>query len=381
MKHTFFYFLFLSLFLLSCSSSPQRNMIEGTAIDFGKLSSVNAADLISDESYVALETNPNSLIGNIDQIEIYDEKIYILDSRNTNALYVFTINGKFITKLEGTGNGPGEFISPHSFWIDPNGYIFILDRQLSRLLKFQLKDLAFIDNVTLPSPAPLSFAVLPEKNRYVYYYPLRQEDFYDGKQYIIADNKGNVINSFYKASASGKILHGCPFNFYQIDGKIRTYPYFSGNVYELDEDVLNCCYTFAWGNLRLPPEELFQQYDNSEPIMKEILTGNNEWIRLLYVYELPQTLLVKYYIKKDFYLSIWHKDSNKIINVKADKINDNMGMGGKFPLPLTTYGNQFVGQINPANLVESNVINERLGTLSNQVSEEDNPILVFYSLK
>lgn len=295
MKHTsLYYFLFLSLFLLSCSSSPQRNLVEGTAINFGELSSINATDLISDESYIALETNPNSLIGNIDQIEIYDEKIYILDSRNTSALYVFTINGKFITKLEGTGNGPGEFISPHSFWIDPNGYLFILDRQLSRLLKFQLKDLAFIDNITLPSPAPLSFAVMPGKDRYVYYYPLRQEDFYDGKQYIIADKKGNVIKSFYKAPASGKILHGCPFNFYQFNGKIRTYPYFSENVYELDEDVLNCCYTFSWGDLRLPPEELFQQYDNSGPIMKEILTGNNEWIRLLYVYELPQTLLVKY---------------------------------------------------------------------------------------
>ena len=41
--------------------------------------------------------------------------------------------------------------------------------------------------------------------------------------------------------------------------------------------------------------------------MKEILTGENDWIRLLYVYETNQMLVVKYYIKRDLYLSIRDK--------------------------------------------------------------------------
>ena len=164
------YFAGLICLLMGCS---RPNVVSSTAaevIDFGNLKSVNAAELISVCSYVALESSENSLVGNIGQIEICGNRIYILDNK-MNTFNVFGMDGKFVMKLEGHGNGPGEFISPHSFWIDKHGHVLILDRQLNRLLKYRLTDLKYIGDVTLPAPSPLSFAAMQDSGMYIYYYP------------------------------------------------------------------------------------------------------------------------------------------------------------------------------------------------------------------
>lgn len=376
--------LFISLFLVvAITVTFQFNRIDKTAelvVDFGNPKSINATELISDCSYVALESSESSLLGNIGQIEIYNDRIYILDDK-TNAFYVFAMDGKFIMKLEGMGNGPGEFISPHSFWIDKSGYIFILDRQLNRLLKYSLNNLEFADDITLPAPSPLSFAVMPNQDLYIYYYPVRQKDAFSGQQFIVADRAGTVVRSFYDAPLTGKILHGSSANFYLFNNQIRTYPHFSNQVYELSSDSLNSCYTFSWGDMGFPPSELFQKYDGSGEVMKEILTGEDDWIRLLYIYELPQMLAVKYYVKRDLYLSVWNKKENKTVNVKADMIADDLGFGGKFPLPIAVGNGKFVGAIQPFDVIKEEVKDKRLADLLDGTSEESNPILVFYSLK
>lgn len=297
-----------------------------------------------------------------------------------NTFNVFGMDGKFVMRLEGRGNGPGEFISPHSFWIDKRGYVLILDRQLNRLLKYRLTDLEFAGDVILPAPSPLSFAVIPDQETYIYYYPLRQKEAFSGKQYVVADNNGSVIRTFYDAPPAGRILHGCSANFYLFNGAIRTYPHFSNQVYELKDESFHSCYDFYWGDLKFPPSELFQKYNDSGEIMKRILTGDNEWIRLIYVYETAQMLSVRYYVKRDLYLSVWNKKENKVINVKGDMIVDDLGIGGSFPLPIAVYGDRFVGIINPFDIINDRVKDKRLMDLLDSESEENNPILVFYSL-
>lgn len=366
------------IFLLIGCNNPRETSTAAKTIDFGNLEPVKATQLMSACSYVALESSENSLLGNIRQLEISEGYIYILDDK-MNTFNVFSMDGKFIKRLEGLGNGPGEFISPHSFWIDKRAYVLILDRQLNRLLKYGLADLDFVEDITLPSPSPLSFAAIPGQETYIYYYPLRQEDVFSGKQFVVADGNGTVARTFYDAPPAGKILHGCSANFYLSDGNIRTYPYFSNQICELKGDSLGHCYELFWGNLQLPPIELFQKYETSGEVMKEILTGEDDWIRLLYVYETEQALAVKYYIKRNLYLSIWNKKKNNVFNVQGDKIVDDFGFGGKFPLPIATCDSLFVGAIYPFDVTMERVKDKRLMDLLDGQSEENNPVLVFYN--
>lgn len=367
----------LMLFLMGCND-PKGANVGGCVVDFGKLELVEATQLISACSYVALESSENSLLGNIRQMEISGNYVYILDDK-MNTFNVFSMDGKFIKKLEGRGDGPGEFISPHSFWVDKRGYVLILDRQLNRLLKYGLPDLTFIGDIKLPAPSPLSFAMIPEQEEYIYYYPLREKDAFEGKQFVVTNGDGAVVRTFYDASPAGRILHGCSANFYVFNGNIRTYPYFSNQIYELNGGSFDNCYELFWGNLHFPPVELFQKSETSGEVMKEVLTGGSDWIRFLYVYETEWALAVKYYIKRDLYLSLWNKEENRILNVKGDKIVDNWGFGGKFPLPIATCDSLFVGAVYPFDVDREKVKDERLMDLLDGHPEENNPILVFYN--
>lgn len=98
------------------------------------------------------------------------------------------------------------------------------------------------------------------------------------------------------------------------------------------------------------------------------------------LYETAHVLAVKYYVKKDLYLSVWDKKENRTVNVKGDMIVDDLGLGGSFPLPITVCGDLFVGAISPFNVIKERVKDKRLIDLLDGKSEESNPILAFYKL-
>ena len=84
-----------------------------------------------------LETKEHCMIGQIDELRIINDTIYVLDRHIAKALYVFNGNGKFIRKIGKIGKGPGEYISPSSFTIDEmNNQIQILDR--NKILIFSI---------------------------------------------------------------------------------------------------------------------------------------------------------------------------------------------------------------------------------------------------
>lgn len=275
--------LLFTIILCDCNHSniPNNN---GKYIDFKELKKRKSTDIISEKSYIKLESSDSSLIGSINQIEIFKDRIYILDRDKTNSLFIFSIEGKFIMKLDGEGNGPGEFITPHSFKIDKRGYLFILDRTLSRLIKYRVSDLKYMEDISLPEPSPLSFSILENEDSFIYYYPLRKNNKFNNKQVVIANQEGKIIKTLYDAPESGKILHGNPNNFYQFKEHIRFYPYFENKIYEIKKVSLNIYYNLFWSNHTLPEKQIFTKHDNSSDIMNEILTGNKDWIRLLYIY-------------------------------------------------------------------------------------------------
>lgn len=336
--------------------------------------------MIKDYSFIPLETTDEALLGDVDIVEICKERIYILDLYRTGTLYVFDLKGKLIQKFTNRGNGPGEFMSPSSFWIEGDDYIYVLDWQLRRLLKYKLKNLEFYSEIRLPGLTPLSFIGYPGGEQFLYYYPPHAGDPFYNKQYIKADRKGNINLTLFDAPPSGKILYQSPENFYVFNGKIRTVPFFSDKIYELNNDTLVCCYSLAWGNLKFPPTDFFQNNDFQYQ-WRRLFKESNGWIRQLYTYETSQYLVVKYWIDEYLNLSMWNKETGQVMNARLDQINDDLGLGGTFPLPKATHGDQFIGLIKPEEIDKSKVTDLRLKEILKDTPEESNPILVLYHLK
>lgn len=368
------------IFFYQCTFPTKDKPIEleGSILLKFKSLEKESTSILKDISFVNLETKEECLIGNINQISVFNEYIYILSD---DGLYIFDLNGIYKQKIENSGNGPGEFITPYSFWIDNAGFIFILDRQLSRLLKYDIENLSFLESIVMPYESPLSFAKMPDNDTFIYYYPLRPGRGIENKQIFIADKHGTIQSSIFDGDASGKILHGNNSNFYIKDDKLRFYPYFSNKVYTIDNNNLYETHRLSFKDHNFPNQEIFTKYDNSGDIMKEILIGNHKWIRLIYIYETDANLSAKYYIEKDLYVSNWNKNNGQTINFKYDEVVDDIGIGGGFPLPIGVYDNRIIGIIRPYDLEKELVKNTELKKILENSTEEDNPIIVFYSFK
>lgn len=384
MKKNYF-IIFIGIVFIQCTtSSPQKeNNKSKISMDFGNPEIYNSSQIITDYSFIQLETTERSLIGEISQIEIWDDNIYILDTYTTRSLFIFSSNGKFKHRIEGSGNGPGEFISPHSFFIDKeSNSLFILDRQMNRLLKYEMQNYGFIEDIILPVSAPISFAKIPNSDLFAYYTTLYSAQDNENKQLIIADKKANIKYKLFDAPISARVLHGNPHNFYTIADDLYFYSYFCNQIYKLDIDSLNNKYSLSWGSLKFPENDIFDNDKDSGEIMQDLITGSKDFIRLIYVYETESDLIVKYYVKKDFYIGVFDKKKNIGLNFKYTDINDDLGLGGTFPLPSGTFNNQFIGILNSFDLDKREIDNLQLKSLLEEDdTKEANPILVLFSVK
>lgn len=76
------------------------------------------SDIVEDSRMVRLETRDDNLIGRIDRIQVYKEKIFILDRFRAKGVLVFDIEGKYLYRIGRVGKAPGEYQLPMDFTID-----------------------------------------------------------------------------------------------------------------------------------------------------------------------------------------------------------------------------------------------------------------------
>jgi hypothetical protein len=87
-------------------------------------------------SIIPLETNDDCLIGAMDKLEIKANRIYIFDNMS-KSIFIFTMDGKFINKINAYGRGPGEYHAISSATVT-DSTIIILDISLRKLLEYSL---------------------------------------------------------------------------------------------------------------------------------------------------------------------------------------------------------------------------------------------------
>jgi hypothetical protein len=84
-----------------------------------------------------LETNENCLIKHFfPKIEVKDSLIFLLD--NDAYLFVFDMDGKFITQIGKHGYGPDEYLKINTFYFEDNNVV-IVDEMKNSLIKYDFK--------------------------------------------------------------------------------------------------------------------------------------------------------------------------------------------------------------------------------------------------
>ncbi len=75
--------------------------------------------------FTPLETSNESIIGTFDKLEVKEDRFYILDTRLSNALFVFDKSGNFKFKIRAIGKGLGEFTHLNDFCIYKNQILLL----------------------------------------------------------------------------------------------------------------------------------------------------------------------------------------------------------------------------------------------------------------
>ena len=96
------------------------------------------SQVVKDFDVVALETTPEALVGNIDELFFDDEKIFVIDRRVAKSIFIFKQNGDFISKIDRRGRGPTEYFEIYDATIDKSQKHIIIQDLEGR--KFQYYD-------------------------------------------------------------------------------------------------------------------------------------------------------------------------------------------------------------------------------------------------
>ncbi|MCL2561695.1 MAG: 6-bladed beta-propeller [Rikenellaceae bacterium] len=137
-----FYGIFLVL-MLAFGCKSEKRVMEGFVIDIVDLKKVDNIEVtdtnyISSYSIVKLESSSKSLIQDIDQMEIFEGRIYIRD-RNQTRLLVFGFDGKYIRDIGMRGRANNEYQALSAFYINPEKRtVNVADPLTSRIISYDL---------------------------------------------------------------------------------------------------------------------------------------------------------------------------------------------------------------------------------------------------
>lgn len=140
----------LILIISSCSHSknPEDQESIRISIEVDESAEIKLSHFFDKIDYVPLETTDSSLIGAVEKLRVFDDKVCILCDK---SFLLFDSNsGKNEIGISKLGNAPGEYISLYDAFVDKkNGLIELLDMNGKKIQKYDFKG-GFKESLELP---------------------------------------------------------------------------------------------------------------------------------------------------------------------------------------------------------------------------------------
>jgi hypothetical protein len=359
--------------------------------DSWKKPPVEIYNLIDTIFSVQLETNRNNLIGYVDEIKIYKDRIYVLDKRVAKMIYAFDIKGRFIGTVGKKGKGPGEYLNPEGMEIDKvNNEIIVVSVANRKFLRYDLignflgdfnvevafADFKILDNgnfVLLAGDEPNAHLGEDVSNRNVY----------------VTDNRGKIIAygpKFYTAFKDIKITRNANL---MVQNNEISYSYkLSDTIFQVNNNEITAKYIIDLGSFALDREILknknTQDYINALDKTKDLFLYSGEH------FQTKDYLLFKITIDRSVLTLFYNKNNNKLYTSMAYPTHLDYWMGSF----VSSYQDYFIASMDAPNLLIE-IENLKINDLSQlkkiyanmgldkefDLSDSDNPILFFIKFK
>lgn len=358
MKYKFLIYIYI--FCISCSEKTSI-IDESIRIEFNKdqeQKEILLSSFVDKLDVVKLETNNESLIGSVTNIEFHNKQYYISDRFITEKVFLFDNEGKFIKTISNAGKGPGEYMSLDFIAVDKfRDEFIIVDAQSMKLLIF---DLTGVFKKELYLNYWICSLYVSDNEYFLYLYDTDKEPF----NLIIIDK--NTLK------VKGKYFQKTPV----VDGFVNSNTFFSfkDNLlfsYSLSNAVYDITYILKNEIIKkysLGLQNLSKEFNNQNEIV-EFMEKNNHYYFPFLIHETENYLTLSFLEGKSTQYGIFNKQIQKFIYSK-NIVNDINNVPYSQPIGNKCL-NQLISVVHPYQLDASNL----------SYYDSENPLLLIYHFK
>ena len=349
----------------------ESDYTEIDATDMKALSYTEFIDeFIDDVHFVQLSSD--ELIGNITKLQIFEDRIYVLDSFSAKKVFIFDMQGKLLKVIDDQGGGPKEYCQLGDMYINEDTRELIIADLRGKYVHYNL------NGEWLRSTSVISESY--------YDYPMGQDSAFNFMVYdysLVLSKGSEVLKKAFPVYPIQRQVAG-PFAKTGL-GELLYIPLCCDTVYQLNRDLTYRAKYFVklknsvWKHR---DEELSYQ-EHTDLIIKGCTElGNaifeNEKFFAFTMNERDDNLIkvqACFYNKekkKTFYLDIEKPfDRNQVLKKGMFSIGN----------PICLYGDYFVTSFIPVPIKENvHLLNKEYLKIMNAGTDDTNPALVFYKL-
>jgi hypothetical protein len=288
---------------------------------------------------IILEEHDYAVIGMINELQVFEDNIFILDNFYAKKLFVFDKNGKFIRQIGSKGQGSGEYSSIEDFCINrEKREIYILDDNGSRVFVYNLDTGKYLNTVKLsPDESSCKYLAYCDNKLYTatvpYDYRKKSNLFLEfnletgeQKEYLDAD----IYNYGWNRSHFG------PDNFFsaKLSNSPKFLALYMNTVMSIDKDGVHPYLTvnhkdWVQNSDMLPDEEL----DKLETSQSSILMSKKRtWLMQPNYLETDKYICFNYISEPGYYIAMFDKRTRetRIYDYISNDLRGQLGANSSF---------------------------------------------------
>lgn len=382
--------LCLIIFFIKCNNR-KADKIE-KKVDFridvykDSLSSIKRlflSDITNDHKIIKLETRNDNIIGSVSKIYLSDSKIYLLDNKSNQSIFVFSIQGNFLFKINNKGRGPFEYNQIDDFMFDENKKELIL-------LDTQTKKLVYYDHIG----RPIREQILPF---YADYFEILNKDFLvflgsskEDRVIVWDSEKNKVHRKYYKYDTKQSVKTIKPLH--KFNNRIFYTRNLNDTIIEIKQDKLIASRVINYGKYKANDAQLKMNPLGAFDAVGDFMSNTrlysecDNFIYFVFDYETLN--------KESPYYALYSKKTNKIRYFTNQTLVDDISFYPFAPqIKTVTENGEFVFPITALDVKRSikraidRKIEFKRGKIetfietTKDLKETDNPIVVLYKFK
>ncbi len=399
--------LFLSM-LVSCSFFGKRerspaagneNLYVVNIDETPKEEFINLSTFFQDVETVILETNEECLIGEVSTIRVLDDFIVVTDADNTESVFVFDREGRFLHRVGQMGQGPGEYQGVSGSAIDfEKKEIYLLDNSSDKVLQYDIASGKFINSIGISQDGFSSYYIHYDDGKiYTGSIPNSKRD----DSFLLQEfdaKTGRPVASYLSALAYNKGWNGYigrseGFFYPDEDGGAKYVQMFMDTVVYIQNNEITpylAIQSKNWITEKEIQELIKSEGENYSSKFHEIMFERDISYNIEQYVEFGNIICFRYYNRKDSEYVVYDKEHKTTRRV--DYLKDDLVYSGDWVLFSTfayadskgVYSYLRSEQIPRfLEIASTGGLNSNLDKreILEKISEDDNPVVFFYYFK